>query len=75
MEVIEIIQKCIGRKLNNEVCNSKIPICEDAIDSIEMVKIIVEIEKEKNISLDNLLSVLDKLTIRMLRDAINEGEC
>lgn len=66
MEIIDIIQNCIGRTLSDDVKCSLISLYEGGIDSFEMVKLIVELESYLNISLDDLLDKIETITIDML---------
>lgn len=73
LEIIDMVQNCIGRELNDEAKNSKITLYESGVDSIELVNILVVIETNANISLDSLLGMLEVITIDvLLQETITE---
>ena len=73
LEIIDMVQNCIGRELNDEAKNSKITLYESGVDSIELVNILVAIEANTNISLDSLLGMLEVMTIDvLLQETITE---
>lgn len=71
MEVLNIIQNCINRELSDDVIHSKVSLYEGGVDSIELVKIIIEIEKVAAISLDKMLGELETITVGMLSQEIS----
>ena len=72
MEVVEIIQKCIGRNLSVNVMENKVTLVESGLNSIEIIKIIVAIEEKYFVSLNELLDKINILTIDMLNQVITQ---
>ncbi|MCR5803684.1 MAG: acyl carrier protein [Clostridia bacterium] len=69
-EVITLIENSIGRSVEDIKNNENESLYSQGINSFEMVQIVVEIEEKYGISLDNLLTRLNRVSLSELCDEI-----
>lgn len=70
-EIITLIENSIGRSIEEIKNNENDSLYSHGINSFEMVQIVVEIEEKYGVSLDNLLSRLNRVSLSELCDEIN----
>lgn len=73
-EVIGLIRKTIGREISDSASDSKHTLYEDGINSNELVRIVIEIEQQYDVTLDEFLDKLSRITLEELIGFIVEQQ-